>query len=222
MKGKFTICLSAFVLILAYLITGSGCINIDNPVVQPVDYRSSAKFVNLKTGATIKVNVDGTDKVASLAFGEATSYFDLPAGSRVFAFGAGDSVRRTLESEKKYSVFYVGKGSDSVLFAVERNTFDEPYPSGKALVRFLHLSPNLGTAKVIVNFAGKDSVFSSVPFKGGTPYLEISSFPVKYTVISGSDTLVKGWDSGITGAGRYSVVVYGLRTDLQKKLFKED
>ncbi len=222
MIGKFTICLSAFALIFAYLIMGSGCINIDNPVVQPVDYRSSVKFVNLKTGATIKVNVDGTDKVSSLAFGEATTYFDLPAGSRVFVFGAGDTVRRTVESEKKYSVFYVGKGPDSVLFAVERYTFDDPYPSEKALVRFLHLSPNLGTAKVIVNFAGKDSVFSNVAFKGGTPYLAISSFPVKYTVISGSDTLVKAWDSGIGSPGRYSVVVYGLRANLQKKLFKED
>jgi len=58
--------------------------------------------------------------------------------------------------------------------------------------------------------------------KGGTPYLTIASFPVKYTVISGTDTLVKAWDSGISGAGRYSVVVYGLKANLQKKLFKED
>ena len=75
----------------------------------------------------------------------------------------------------------------------------------------LNLSPNLGAAKVIVNFAGKDSTFSNVAFKGGTPYLTIASFPVNYTVISGTDTLVKAWDSGISGAGRYSVVVYGLK-----------
>ncbi len=221
MKSKFTICfLIAF--LFAYLIFGNGCIDIDNPVVQPVDYRALAKFVNLKDGATIKVNVDGTDKVGSLAFGNETQYFDLPAGSRVFVFSPGDTLKRALESEKKYSVFYVGKGSDSVLFAGERNTFDEPFPSGKALVRFLHLSPDLGTARVIVNFEGKDSVFSSVRFKGGTPYLTISSFPVKYTVISGTDTLVKAWDSGVTGPGRYSVAVYGLKANLQKKLFKED
>jgi hypothetical protein len=90
------------------------------------------------------------------------------------------------------------------------------------LVRFLHLSPDLGTTKVIVNFAGKDSVFSNVAFKGGTPYLTISSFPVKYTVIAGTDTVVKAWDSGVSGAGRYSVVVYGPKASLQKKLFKED
>ncbi|CUS98642.1 protein of unknown function (DUF4397) [Candidatus Kryptobacter tengchongensis] len=222
MKCKFTICFFGFVIFLAYLVTWSGCINIDNPVVQPVDYRSLAKFVNLKSGTTIKVNVDGVDKVSSLSFGEASSYLDLPAGSRVFVFAAGDTLRRSLDSEKKYTVFYVGKGLDSVLFAAERNTFDEPYPSGKALVRFLNLSPNLGAAKVIINFAGKDSTFSNVGFKAGTPYLEISSFPVKYTVISGTDTLIKAWDSGISSAGRYSVVVYGLRTDLQKKFFKED
>ncbi len=154
---SFTICF--FIAFLsAYLILGSGCIDIDNPVVQPVDYRALAKFVNLKDGATIKVNVDGTDKLSSLPFGEASEYLDLPAGSRVFVFGPGDTLKQALESEKKYSVFYVGKGSDSVLFAAERNTFDEPFPSGKAFVRFLHLSPNLGTAKVIVNFEGKDSV----------------------------------------------------------------
>ncbi|CUS77428.1 protein of unknown function (DUF4397) [Candidatus Kryptonium thompsonii] len=222
MQSKFTIFAVFFLVFFIIVITGDGCINIDNPVVQPVDYRSLAKFVNLKPDVTIKVNVDGSDKVSSIAFGDASNYLDLPAGSRVFVFTAGDTIKRSLESEKKYSVFYVGRGSDSVLFAAERNTFDEPYPSGKALVRFLNLSPNLGAAKVIVNFAGKDSTFSNVAFKGGTPYLTIASFPVKYTVISGTDTLVKAWDSGISGAGRYSVVVYGLKANLQKKLFKED
>ncbi len=227
MKGKFIPYLILFsFLFFAYLITGSGCINIDNPVVQPVDYRSLVKFVNLKPDVTIKVNVDGSDLVSSLAFGDTSRYFDLPAGSRVFVFTAGDTIRRSLESEKKYSVFYVGRGSDSVLFAAERNTFDEPYPSGKALVRFLNLSPDLGDAEVVVNFMVKDSTvdstFSSIAFRGGTPYLEIASFPVKYTVISGTDTLVKLWDPGISGAGRYSVVVYGLKANLQKKLFKED
>lgn len=217
MKSKFTICLLV-VFSLAYLISLSGCIDIDNPVVQPVDYRAIAKFVNLKEGVTIKVDVDGTNKVSSLAFGQASEYIDLPAGSRAFVFGPGDTLKKSLESERKYSVFYVGKGSDSVLFAAERNTFDEPFPSGKALVRFLHLSPDLGSAEVIVNFAGKDSVFSGVKFKGGTPYLTISSFPVNYTVISGTDTLVKE----ITFPGRYSVVVYGLKPNLQIKLFKED
>lgn len=221
MKSKFTICFF-LAFLFAYLISGSGCINIDNPVVQPVDYRALAKFVNLKQGVTIKVNIDGADKVSSLAFESASDYLDLPAGSRVFVFGSGDTLIQALASEKKYSVFYVGKGSDSVLFVPERNTFDDPFPSGKALVRFLHLSPNLGTAKVIVNFAGKDSAFSNISFKGGIPYLSISSFPVKYTVISGTDTLVKAWDSGISGPGRYSVAVYGLRSSLKIKLFKED
>jgi hypothetical protein len=223
MKGKFTICLSVLIFAFLYLISGSGCINVDNPVIQPVDYRSSARFVNLRSGASLTVYVDKEQKGTALTFGDASAYFDLPAGSRVFVFdyGAGkDTVRQSLEAEKKYSIFYVS--GTNVLFASERNTFDSSYPEGKALVRFLHLSPDLGTTKVIVNFAGKDSVFSNVAFKGGTPYLTISSFPVKYTVIAGTDTVVKAWDSGVSGAGRYSVVVYGPRASLQKKLFKED
>ncbi len=222
MKSKFTICLS-MALLFAYLISGSGCINIDNPVVQPVDYRSSAKFINLRSGATVGISVDGTQKVSSLGFGDASQYFDLPAGSRVFVFDYGqgrDTLRRSLDSERKYSIFYVD--GSNVLFAAERNLFDEAFPGGKALVRFLNLSPDLTASKVIVNFAGRDSVFSNIAFKGGTPYLEISSFPVKYTVISGSDTLVKAWDSGINSAGRYSVVVFGPKANLQKKFFKED
>lgn len=220
MKGKFTICL-LIVLLFAYL-SFNGCIDIDNPVVQPVDYRSSAKFVNLRN-ASVTISVDGAQKVSSLAFGGESQYFDLPAGSRVFVFDYGsgkDTLRRSLESERKYSIFYID--GSNILFAAERNLFDEAYPSGKAVVRFLHLSPDLGTAKVIVNFAGKDSAFSNIAFKGGTPYLEIGSFPIKYTVISGTDTVVKNWDSGITGAGRYSVVVYGPKASLQKKFFKED
>jgi len=222
MKCKFTVCLSVLIFAFLYLISGSGCINVDNPVIQPVDYRSSAKFVNLRSGTSLTVYVDGSQK-ATISFGNASQYFDLPAGSRVFVFdyGAGrDTIRQSLESEKKYSIFYVSGAN--VLFASERNTFDDPYPSGKALVRFLHLSPDLGTTKVIVNFANKDSIFTNIAFKGGTPYLEISSFPVKYTVIAGTDTVVKAWDSGVNGAGRYSVVVFGPRASLEKKLFKED
>ncbi len=222
MKTKFTV-FSVFLLFFIAIIIGGGCINIDNPVVQPVDYRSIVKFVNLKPGDTIKVNVDGSDMISSIPFGEIhKDSLNLPAGSRVFVFKAGDTIRKSLEAEKKYTVFYVGKGSDSVLFAVVRNTFDEPYPSGKALIRFLHLSPNLGTSKVIVSWGGKDSTFSNVVFKGGTPYLAIASFPVKYTVISGSDTLLKAQDSGVSKAGRYSVVVYDLKENLKIKFFQED
>jgi hypothetical protein len=224
MRNKFKI----FVLLalltqfaFLYLVLWSGC----KPVTEPViDWGSSAKFVNLRSGASLTVYVEGTQK-GTLAFGNASDYFDLPSGSRVFVFdyGAGkDTVRQSLESEKKYSIFYVS-GTD-VLFASERCTCEPPYPKATALVRFLHLSPDLGTTKVIVNFAGKDSVFSNVAFKGGTPYLAIpdSLLPAKYTVIAGTDTVVKAWDSGVSGAGRYSVVVYGPKASLQKKLFKED
>ena len=123
MQSKFTIFAVFFLVFFIIVITGDGCINIDNPVVQPVDYRSLAKFVNLKPDVTIKVNVDGSDKVSSIAFGDASNYLDLPAGSRVFVFTAGDTIKRSLESEKKYSVFYVGRGSDSVLFAAERSPY---------------------------------------------------------------------------------------------------
>jgi hypothetical protein len=62
MKGKFTICLSVLIFAFLYLISGSGCINVDNPVIQPVDYRSSAKFVNLRSGASLTVYVDKEQK----------------------------------------------------------------------------------------------------------------------------------------------------------------
>ncbi|CUS84172.1 hypothetical protein JGI13_01021, partial [Candidatus Kryptonium thompsonii] len=81
MQSKFTIFAVFFLVFFIIVITGDGCINIDNPVVQPVDYRSLAKFVNLKPDVTIKVNVDGSDKVSSIAFGDASNYLDLPAGS---------------------------------------------------------------------------------------------------------------------------------------------
>ncbi|CUT08721.1 hypothetical protein JGI9_01956, partial [Candidatus Kryptonium thompsonii] len=40
MQSKFTIFAVFFLVFFIIVITGDGCINIDNPVVQPVDYRS--------------------------------------------------------------------------------------------------------------------------------------------------------------------------------------
>ena len=217
------------------------CVDVNKSVIGPVDYFSSAKFVNLAnvSGASMNVAVDGSS-VATISYGGASAYHELSSGSRVFAFSYGgslrtDTLRQALTSELKYTVFSIydaaaGDKSPSYVFVTERYTYEAPSPTNAALVRFLNLSSDTSAAisgglEATLSYGGKDSSFSGIIFKTGTSYdtITTSKFPVKFTVIDANgSTLLDHVDSKIQSVGRYSIVVYGPGSNFQNKVLKED
>jgi len=225
-------------LALSAVLVMSGCVDVNQPNVGTMDFRSLARLVNLAKGTSMSVTIDGTSIVSALAYGNASNYFDLPAGYRKFVFSYGgivDSVSQSLASEWKYSIFSIydpgaGDVARTYVFATERYTFDTELPANTARVRFLQFSSDTSQAirnglTMTLSYGSRDTVFQGLKFKSITPYVDIltSSFPVRYTIVDAAgDTLANHADAQVVGAGRYSIVVYGSKTGFQKNVFKED
>jgi len=225
------------VFVLAVSLSLTGCVDVNQPAVHTKNYTSPARFVNLAVNSSLAVMVDGGSAVTGIAYGNTSAYIDLPSGSRLFRFSYSsvvDTLRQSLMSQYKYSIFVVYDPSTSVtsgtyVFLMERYTFESPYPADSSLLRFVQLSPDTSATikngvSVTFSYGSRDTSFKKISFQGNTPYLRVPSNGVRFTVIgSNGDTLksVSG-DAGLSGLGRYSFVIYGPASSLQKKLFKED
>lgn len=85
------------------------------------------------------------------------------------------------------TVAAVGTLSDIGLLAI--TDANEPKKAGKALIRFLHLSPN--APAVDITLPNGTVIFSDVSFKHITPYIDVT--PMNYTLqvrVAGTSNVV--------------------------------
>ncbi|KPB05879.1 DUF4397 domain-containing protein [Bacillus sp. CHD6a] len=123
----------------------------------------------------VDIYVDGNLAVEGAKFKDATDYLMLPAGPHkveVFPAGKKDQavIAQQLEVEggKAYTVAAVDKLANLELIAVEDT---RKAPTGKALTRVGHLSPDAPTVEVGV--IKGDTVFSDLSFKDFSTYQEL-------------------------------------------------
>lgn len=232
-----------WVIVLTFYI--DGCVDVDNPNAQPVDLRTSVKFVNLTNiGTTMNVAVDGSSPF-NVNYSSESSYMNLPTGVRSFAFTYGsvlDTMHRALEPNAKCTFFSVydasnGDASRAYILAFERHTYagTVAFVSQSVLVRFINLSNDTAAANVTftlqnahfpsdtVGQAARDSLTSGISFSGATPYLQtVLSTNPQFLVTSGFGATLGGPTS--LSEGRYTVVLFGssAASTLQTKVLKED
>ncbi len=121
--------------------------------------------------------------VSNLAYGDYTDYLTIPVGTyriSVYAAGTKDSPvienMLTVNKNSILTVAAVGTLSNIGLLAVkDANGKKEP---GKAMIRFLHLSPN--APAVDITLPNGTVIFSNVSFKEVTPYIGVD--PMNYTL----------------------------------------
>jgi len=232
---KFGLALLWSIALAFYL---SGCVDVDNTNIAPVDQRSTTRFINLSsTLGTVSIKVDG-GVVASIGYESASDYLNIAAGARKFKFSYNnveDTLTTALSHDMKYSVFCVydplnGDTARSYSFASERRTYTgtQAYVPGSALVRFINLSRDTTAASVTFKLidtvaATEDTVQSDIAFGGATPYIQanIVNRPqfLVYNLLN--DTLAV--PTNLT-EGRFSVVLFGnkLGSTLEVKVYKED
>ncbi|MCA9519470.1 MAG: DUF4397 domain-containing protein [Myxococcales bacterium] len=166
-----------------------------NTTVQPTE-KALITVVHASPDAPgVNLFVDSSQvNTAPLTFPNATGYLELPAGDRnimVKPDGSNDAViaaTLTLEAGKSYSVYAINAVSSiEPLVLVDDLT---PPASGKAHVRFLHLSPDAPAVDIRVkngpvlwsNRTFKDSDTAFTPVDAGRYDLEV--------VAAGTDTVV--------------------------------
>jgi hypothetical protein len=215
----------------------NGCIDVDNSAVSPVDIRSSVRFINLSNnGSAMDVKVDGST-VANIGYSNASSYVDLPAGTRnfIFSFGAvADTFRAAIPNNYKSSYFSIfesaaGDTKRTYVLASERQTYAglTAFTPGNLLVRFINLSEDTAAAVIGgVNFrlvsSAIDSTTDVLKFSKGSGYITVpvSSSPQFQVLGTDASTIIQS-TAVSSSEGRYTVVLYGCGA-VQAKVFQED
>lgn len=117
---------------------------------------------------SVDVYANGRMVVANLPYKKITGYVSVPAGEYrldIYPAGQKDTPIRTetvtLEPGASYTVAAAGKMADLDLLLY----MDDPVvPPGKAMARFIHLSPDAPVLNIAVRSGGM--LFPTVPFKG--------------------------------------------------------
>ncbi|MDI9508329.1 MAG: DUF4397 domain-containing protein [Clostridiales bacterium] len=119
--------------------------------------------------------------VSNLAYGEYTDYYPIPQGMYIISLyvtGTDSPVTSNMLTVNQNSILTVaatGTMNDIELFAI--TDANEPKDPGKAMIRFLHLSPN--APAVDITLPDGRTAFKNVSYGQITPYIDVD--PMNYT-----------------------------------------
>lgn len=170
-----------------------GCDDEEDPV-QPVPSNSSAMVIHTSPDAPgVDVLVDNTVAGTNLTYLQNTPYLTLPSGTRnikVNVTGTSTTVIEgniNFEKDKAYSVFAVNSVASIEPLILEDNLAAPA--SGKAHVRFIHLSPD--APAVDITLPDGTVVFGNVAFKGYTAFTPLDAGTYNLQVrLAGTSTVV--------------------------------
>jgi hypothetical protein len=142
------------------------------------------------------VDIYANDKliINNLAYGDYTDYLPIPEGTyKITLYVAGTkntpvlSNMLTVKKNSILTVAAVGTLSDIGLIVI--TDANEYKMTGKAMIRFLHLSPN--APAVDITLPNGTVIFSNVSFRHITHYIDVT--PMNYTLqvrVAGTDNVV--------------------------------
>ncbi len=163
----------------------------------------------------VDVYVNDTIILDDISFGEWTDYFMAPEGTyrlTIYATGTKDSPvasnMLTLMEDDMVTVAAVGTLNNVELLAIP--DANSPMISDKAMIRFLHLSPN--APAVDITLPDGTVIFSNDSFREITPYIAVN--PMNYTLqvrLAGTTRVVLTVPDIVLEAGEfYTIYAIGL------------
>jgi hypothetical protein len=172
----------------------SGCGDDDDNPVAPAPQTARVMAVHASPDApAVDLLVDGTIAGSGLAYPGATSYLTVGAGTRNVKVNVAGTSTSVINANVP-----VTAGTSSTVFAVDSVASisalvlsDDltPPASGKAHVRFVHLSPNAPAVDVAV--AGGAVVFANRSFQQFTPFTPLDAGTYDLEVrLAGTTTVV--------------------------------
>lgn len=158
--------------------------------------QSSVMVIHASPDApNVDVLIDNAKVLTSVAYGTASTYNTVEAGKRNFkvnATGQTTSVinsDQTLEKDKSYSIFACGK-LNAITAVVAADDLTAP-ATGKAHVRFAHLSPDAPAVDVYVK-GTTTKLFSNATFKSVSNFLPVAAntYELELKLTGGSNATV--------------------------------
>lgn len=159
---------------------------------------------------------DVKQNTSALTYPQNTGYLKVNAGSRNFKINVAGTpttvinANVTLEQDKSYSVFAIDSVS-KISAVVVADDLSTP-ASGKAHVRFIHLSPNAPAVDIALD--GGAVVFPNTSFKVGTAFTPLDAGTYDLEVrVAGTQTVALDLDPITLQAGKiYTVFAKGFLT----------
>lgn len=207
--------LSIFLMLVLGITVFTGCSD-DEEIVTPTPAAKSRVLVTHASpdAPGVDLLVDNTVAGTNLTFPNSTGYLEVNSGTRnVKVNVAGTSTTAieanlTLAADKNYSVFAVNNVA-SIEAVVLEDDLTTP-ASGKAHVRFLHLSPN--APAVDITLSDGTVVFGDYTFKEASAFTPLNAGTYNLQVrLAGTSTVVLDLPGISLTAGKiYTVFAKGL------------
>lgn len=186
-----------FILTLAVSIaafTFVGCDDEEETPMQPVPSNSSTMVIHTSPDAPgVDILVDNAVAGTNLTYFQNTPYLILPSGTRNIKVNVTGTTTTVIEGninfvkDKSYSIFAVNSVANIEPLVLEDNLAAPA--SGKAHVRFIHLSPD--APAVDITLADGTVVFGNISFKGFTAFTPLDAGTYNLQVrLAGTSTVV--------------------------------
>jgi hypothetical protein len=185
------------VLALAVSITALtfvGCDDEEEAPMQPAPSNSSTMVIHASPDAPgVDILVDNAIAGTNLTYLQNTPYLTLPSGTRNIKVNVTGTSTTVIEGninfvkDKAYSIFAVNSVANIEPLVLEDNLAKPA--SGKAHVRFIHLSPD--APAVDITLADGTVVFGNISFKGFTAFTPLDAGTYNLQVrLAGTSTVV--------------------------------
>jgi hypothetical protein len=185
------------VLALAVSITALtfvGCDDEEEAPMQPAPSNSSTMVIHASPDAPgVDILVDNAIAGTNLTYLQNTPYLTLPSGTRNIKVNVTGTSTTVIEAninfvkDKAYSIFAVNSVANIEPLVLEDNLAKPA--SGKAHVRFIHLSPD--APAVDITLADGTVVFGNISFKGFTAFTPLDAGTYNLQVrLAGTSTVV--------------------------------
>lgn len=194
----------------------TGCSDDENNMVTPTPATTAKVLVTHASpdAPGVDLLVDNTVAGTNLTFPNSTGYLDVNSGTRNIKVNVSGTsttaiqANLTLDANKNYSVFAVNNvASIEPLVLVDDLTAPA---SGKAHVRFIHLSPNAPAVDITTNTGA--IVFGNYTFKQASAFTPLDAGTYNLQVrLAGTSTVVLDLPNITVSSGKiYTVFAKGL------------
>lgn len=160
----------------------------------------------------LTVSVDDRSVFNEIEYSEYSGYLNFYTGNRHFKINTVNAANSLVDTtfqfstSKVYSVFLIDQlsGMEALLL---QDTAETP-SAGKAMVRFVHLSPDTSPLNIVVDGEVGDPLFDGQSFKEGSAFKEVSADVTGFEVrtAEGGNVLLSVDDLDLQ-AGRYYTII---------------
>jgi hypothetical protein len=215
-------------------LVGAAVLNIDDTGTGQVNPNLLANFKVLnasQVASPLNVLVDGNLTLSNVPFAASSNYVTVGTGSHSFTVQATATpganlltLQTNLAAATDTSIVLNGPAGALVGTVLADNNL--PPPAGRARLRFVNSSPDLGPVDVYINFSKQ---VSGLATNAASVYNEVTadttlgtSFEFDFNIAGTTTPALKLPNTTVVGGHTYSIYLIGLSTALQGLVVKDD